>query len=145
MLLDSVANKEMTISVCNYLEHTYMGKRHTRTNTTAPPFSPSMWSLHQTVLGDSVRVLTNNSQECFNRVWNNTQAKSPNVGSVIAGFQREVRLMSDTLREVRTYCPDNHNAERKKQNVRYNQISKILQRLNAGNTSVILGDIARLI
>ena len=145
MLLGSVANKEMAISVCNYLEHTYMGKRRTRTTTTAPLFSPSMWSNHQTVLGDGVRVLTNNSQECFNRVWNNTLAKSPNVGSVIAGFQREAWLMSDTLREVRTYCPDNHNAERKKQNVRYNQISKILQRLNGGNTPVILGDIARLI
>ena len=115
MLLDSVANKEMAISVCNYLEHTYMGKRRTRKNITAPLFSPSMWSHHQTVVGDSVRVLTNNSQECFNRVWNNTLAKSPDVGSVIAGFQREARLMSDTLREFRTYCPENHNAKRKKQ------------------------------
>ena len=37
MLLDFVANKKMVISVCNYLEHTYMGKRRTRKNTTLLP------------------------------------------------------------------------------------------------------------
>ena len=101
MLLDSVANKEMAISVCNYLEHTYMGKRRTRKNITAPLFSPSMWSHHQTVVGDSVRV--------------------------------------------RTYCPENNNVQRKKKNARYDQINKILQRLNTANTSIVLGDIARLV
>ena len=99
--MDSVANKEMAISVCNYLEHTYMDKRRSRKNITAPLFSPSMWSHPQTVVGDSVRV--------------------------------------------RTYCPENNNVQRKKKNARYDQINKILQRLNTANTSIVLGDIARLV
>ena len=41
MLLDFVVNKEMAIFVCNYLEHTNMGKSCTRKNTTAPLFSSS--------------------------------------------------------------------------------------------------------
>ena len=68
MLLNSLVDKEMAISICNYLEYIYMGKRRTRKNITAPLFSPSMWSHHQTVQGDTT-IHKNVSTKCGTTPW----------------------------------------------------------------------------
>ena len=58
MVLNALQNKDMAISITNYLEDTYkyLGKRRTQKNINLPFFPPSVWSHCERVQGDRVRV-----------------------------------------------------------------------------------------
>ena len=83
-----------------YVEATWIGRRRTRGNRSAPRFQHSMWNINSNIVED--RPTTNNAVESFNGRWNQSIGTSFNIWTVISKFKTEDSLARTKLQEMVT-------------------------------------------
>ena len=87
-------------SFLTYLESTWIGRKRTRGNRSAPRFPLSMWNIHSNIVAD--RPTTNNAVESFNGRWNQSIGTSFNIWKVVSKFKTEDSLARTKLQEMVT-------------------------------------------
>ena len=106
-----------------YVESTWIGKKRTRGNRSAPRFPINMWNRHLAIKED--RPTTNNAVESFNGRWNQSIGTKCNVWEVISKFKTEDSLTRDKVREMVTGKRRDSNPGRKEQRaIKMEQLKK---------------------
>ena len=81
-----------------YVEATWIGRRRTCSNRSAPRFPHSMWNINSNIVED--RPTTNNAVESFNGCWNQSIGTSFNIWTVISKFKTEDKLARTKLQKM---------------------------------------------
>lgn len=104
----------------DYIQRTYIG-----TKNRCPMYEHAMWSAHDSILEDC--HLTNNAIESFNRSFNISATRTPNVWRTIESFQREDRLAKLKCLQIRRGDYVDSNPGRKQEvKDRYEKIKQIM-------------------